>query len=127
MIKKNIKLHLGCGMKYLPDYINIDLFTDTVADMICDISYLPIKRNYIAEILIEHLIEHFDLITSKYIISQFFLIIKDNGRLILETPDLNKSAKLYTSSDLKTRGHSLIVRGLMFAPILAFMYFVPWI
>ena len=32
-----------------------------------------------------------------------------------------------SSSDLKTRGHSLIVRGLMFAPILAFMYFVPWI
>lgn len=32
-----------------------------------------------------------------------------------------------SSSDLKSRGHSLIVRGLMFAPILAFLYFVPWI
>ncbi len=32
-----------------------------------------------------------------------------------------------TSNDLKSRGHSLMVRGVMLAPILAFMYVVPWI
>ncbi len=30
-----------------------------------------------------------------------------------------------TASDLKSRGHSLIVRGIMLAPILAYMHIVP--
>jgi hypothetical protein len=32
-----------------------------------------------------------------------------------------------SSGDLKARGQSLMVRALMLAPILAFLYFTPWI
>ncbi|NHJ12142.1 MAG: hypothetical protein EAX95_00615 [Candidatus Thorarchaeota archaeon] len=32
-----------------------------------------------------------------------------------------------SSSDLKSRGHSLVVRALMFAPVLAFFHVTPWI
>ncbi|MFW9918282.1 MAG: hypothetical protein ACFFED_01670 [Candidatus Thorarchaeota archaeon] len=32
-----------------------------------------------------------------------------------------------TSGDLKARGHSLIVRGVMLAPVLAFMHVVPFL
>jgi len=32
-----------------------------------------------------------------------------------------------TSGDLKSRGHSLIVRGIMLAPVLAFMHVVPFL
>ncbi|MFW9909096.1 MAG: hypothetical protein ACFFEF_11005 [Candidatus Thorarchaeota archaeon] len=32
-----------------------------------------------------------------------------------------------TSGDLKSRGHSLVVRALIFAPILAFLHIAPWI
>ncbi|MHA2423652.1 MAG: hypothetical protein ACXAEF_02625 [Candidatus Thorarchaeota archaeon] len=31
-----------------------------------------------------------------------------------------------TSNDFKSRGHSLIVRALIFAPILAFLHLAPW-
>ncbi|MFW9850956.1 MAG: hypothetical protein ACFFF4_17650 [Candidatus Thorarchaeota archaeon] len=31
-----------------------------------------------------------------------------------------------TSGDLSSRGHSLIVRALIFAPILAFLHLMPW-
>ncbi|NHI83502.1 MAG: hypothetical protein EAX81_04300 [Candidatus Thorarchaeota archaeon] len=31
------------------------------------------------------------------------------------------------SNDLKSRGHSLIIRALMFAPVLAFFHIAPWI
>ena len=31
-----------------------------------------------------------------------------------------------TSGDLRSRGHSLIVRALIFAPILAFLHIAPW-
>ncbi len=32
-----------------------------------------------------------------------------------------------SSGDLKSRGYSLVVRALIFAPILAFLHIVPWI
>ena len=31
-----------------------------------------------------------------------------------------------SSSDLKSKGHSLIVRGLILLPVLAFVYLIPW-
>jgi len=32
-----------------------------------------------------------------------------------------------TSTDLNSRGHSLIVRGIIFLPILAFLHIAPWL
>jgi len=98
-----IKLNLGCGQVYKPGYINIDKFDDSVADKICDIGDLPFKSNSVDLIEASQLIEHFDYIHCKYILSEWFRVLKPEGKLILETPDLEKTFKKFVSSDLRTQ------------------------
>ncbi len=95
-----IKLNLGCGSKYKPGYINIDKYNKDVADEIYDIDNLPFESNTIDLIEADQLIEHFDYIHSKYILSDWFRILIPSGKLILETPDLEKSFEKLVAEDL---------------------------
>jgi len=106
MINK-IKLNLGCGQVYKPGYINIDKFDNSIADKVCDVSDLPFKTNSIDLIEASQLIEHFDYIHCKYILSEWFRILKPGGKLILETPDLKKTFKKFISSDLEVQRTTL--------------------
>jgi len=101
------KLHLGCGYVYKPGYINIDKFDSSVADKIVDIANLPFKSNSIDLIEASQLIEHFDYVHCKYILSEWFRVLKPKGTLILETPDLEKSFKKFISSNLETQKTTL--------------------
>ena len=107
MMNKKIKLNLGCGHVYKPGYINIDKFDNSVADKICDVVNLSLRSNSIGLIEASQLIEHFDYIHCKYILSEWFRILRPEGILILETPDLEKSFKKFVSTDLKTQKTTL--------------------
>ncbi len=103
MTNRNYRLHLGCANTYYPDYINIDFKGDSVADLVCDVRNLPYQANSVSEIVANHLLEHFDFINCKYLLSEWFGVLKPEGRLILETPDLTKAVKKFRSGDIKTK------------------------
>src|SRR6266849_4569920 len=57
------RLHLGCGRKILPDWINVDVIpgegVDVVADLdACAKTPLPFETDSIDEFLGSHLLEH---------------------------------------------------------------------
>jgi len=106
-MNRQVKLNLGCGSVYKPGYVNIDRYDGSVADTICDIDNLPFKSNSIALIEASQLIEHFDYVHCKYILSEWFRVLGAEGTLILETPDLEKSSKKLVSSDLETQKTTL--------------------
>lgn len=91
-----IKLNLACGNKILPNYINCDLtnfYSDSPTqkpDVVCDIRTLPFDDNYADEILAVHIIEHFHLWEVGAVLNEWKRVLKPNGVLILECPDLNK-------------------------------------
>ena len=106
-MNRQVRLNLGCGAVYKPGYINIDRYDSSVADTICDIDNLPFKSNSIALIEASQLIEHFDYVHCKYILSELFRVLGPEGTLILETPDLEKSSKKLLSSDLEAQKTTL--------------------
>jgi predicted SAM-dependent methyltransferase len=88
-----LRINLGCGSTYKPGYINIDMFDRSVADMLADVSSLPYSSNSIDVIEAAQLIEHFDLAHLRYVLAEWFRILKPGGELVLETPDLSRSFK----------------------------------
>ncbi len=101
---EQINLNLGCGIIYKPGCINIDKFDNTLTDLKAPAENLPFNSNSIDKIEAFHLIEHFDYIHSKYVLSEWFRVLKPSGILILETPDLNKSyAKFKTMKEEKQK------------------------
>lgn len=92
MADKKVRLNLGSGSIYKPGYVNIDKF-DSVADKVVDVCDLPYESNTVESIEASQLVEHFDYIHYKYILSEWFRVLKPSGTLILETPDLEKTFK----------------------------------
>jgi len=87
------RVNLGCGSTYKPGYINIDSDAGSVADMLADVAVLPFESNSIDVIEAAQLIEHFDLVHLRYVLAEWFRVLKPGAQLVLETPDLARSLK----------------------------------
>jgi predicted SAM-dependent methyltransferase len=107
MAEKKIKLNLGCGIIYKPGYLNIDKFNTSVADKVCDVEDLPFESNSVDIIEALHLIEHFDYIHCKYVLSEWFRVLKPMGKLVIETPDLERSFKKFNLSSMEIKKKTL--------------------
>ena len=94
-----MKLNIGCGKKYDPDYCNIDLYEDLVADRLMSAFNLEFDDNTCNEIKAIHIIEHLSFFETIYALSEFFRVLEPNGKLILETPDLEKACQHYLKAN----------------------------
>ena len=94
-----MKLNIGCGKKYDPDYCNIDLYEDLVADRLMSAFNLEFDDNTCDEIKAIQVIEHLSFFETIYALSEFFRVLEPNGKLILETPDLEKACQHYLKAN----------------------------
>lgn len=123
-----MKLNIGCGPIYKKGFINIDAYNDIVADKLMYAWDLDFKDNSVDEILASHIIEHLGFIRSIYAISEWLRVLKPNGRLFIETPNIEKLFDKYLKSNEKRRReiltqiYGLEVKGLAhkfcFSPML---------
>jgi len=94
-----IKLNLGCGDKILVDYINVDVAQERSGkqpDVICDVRNLnKFSNDYADEILAVHVIEHFWRWEVVSILKEWVRVLKPNGKLILECPNLKSACEYF--------------------------------
>lgn len=90
-----MKLHLGCGQKYLEGYVNIDFPLDqhsvqkkSLADEQKNILELKYKTETVDEIRLHHVFEHFDRATACALLVAWNNWLKKDGILHIEVPDM---------------------------------------
>jgi hypothetical protein len=104
-----IKLHLGCGEKYLEGYINIDFPQDahTVitpkADILADFRTLTYEKNTVDEIRSHHVFEHYSRAQALQLLFQWRDWLKPEGTLVIETPDFSRALLQYFFGSYKTK------------------------
>jgi len=98
-----MKLNIGCGKTYKDGFINIDAFDQTVADRIMPADNLKFPSNSIDEIETCQLIEHLGIFNAIYALAEWFRVLKPNGKLLIETPDLITSFKRFIGGNRETR------------------------
>jgi predicted SAM-dependent methyltransferase len=86
----------------LPGYINADKY-NSKAEQSWDAVALPLPSNVVDEIYTSHLIEHFDFHQGQEVLKEWKRVLKKEGILILETPDLLASCKKFVASDEQGR------------------------
>ncbi len=94
-----MKLNIGCGKKYEPEYLNIDLYEDLIADKKMSALDLLFEDNSCEEIKTIHTIEHLGFFKGIYALSEFFRVLEPKGTLILETPNIEKLFQTYLNSN----------------------------
>lgn len=83
-----MRLNLGSGDSKLPGFISVDLYDDT-ADVRADICELPFDDNSVDEIVAYQVIEHLEYNKSQQMFDEMYRVLKPEGTVILETPDID--------------------------------------
>jgi len=94
-----ICLNIGCGGVVKPGYINLDIQKISGIDVVGDARILPFKDEVIDRIESFHLIEHFDKFEAYVLLNEWFRVLVDKGRLIIECPDLKGNIKRFLEGD----------------------------
>ncbi|MEW5760268.1 MAG: methyltransferase domain-containing protein [Candidatus Thermoplasmatota archaeon] len=100
-------LNIGCGIAYKPNSVNIDCFDASVADMLHNAIDLPFESNTLELIEAYHILEHFDYIHCKYVLSEWYRILKPNGKLTIETPDIEETFRKFNSLSMNQQKATL--------------------
>jgi predicted SAM-dependent methyltransferase len=102
-----VRLHLGCGPRIFPGFLNIDGFDDH-ADLKADIRKLPFPDNHADLIVAIHVFEHFEQWEAVPIAMEWLRVLKPGGVLIMEMPDLDKVRHLLDSTNIRDTNLALL-------------------
>jgi predicted SAM-dependent methyltransferase len=105
-VNREIKLHLGCGERYIPEFIHIDLADYPHIDYKRDISDLSIfKDNSVDLIYCCHALEYFDREEVRKVLKEWYRVLRKSGILRVAVPDFEAIVKVYLKyKDLNHRG-----------------------
>lgn len=93
-------LNVGCGNAYKPGAVNIDFNKACAADMIADVRKLPFVSGSVDAVEADQLLEHFDTAHVRIVLDELHRVLRDNGMLTIETPDVRKAARRLASRKL---------------------------
>jgi predicted SAM-dependent methyltransferase len=89
-------VNLGCGARYHPDWINIDIAADSPAVIAHDLSRgIPLGDASCDAVYHSNILEHFRRADARAFICECFRVLKPGGILRVATPDLERLCRLY--------------------------------
>lgn len=90
-------LNIGCGDRYHPDWVNIDLGGGVGAGVIrCNIvEGLPFPDSYFDVVYHSHLLEHIPLKKALPFMKECYRVLKPGGNIRILVPDLEQISRLY--------------------------------
>jgi predicted SAM-dependent methyltransferase len=100
---KEVNLHVGCGEKYIPGFIHIDLRKFPHVDHVASADKLDMfKDNSVDLIYSCCMLEHFKRYETEDVLKEWYRVLKPGGILRLSVPDFEKLVEVYLKyHDLK--------------------------
>ncbi len=91
-------LHLGCGTKYLPGFLNIDGNLFNKIDVWLDVrNGLPFRSGSVDSVYSTHMFEHFYTDELKLLLRECLRVLKDGAGVRLIVPSLESAIAAYTA------------------------------
>lgn len=89
-----IKLNLGCGLKKIIGWVNVDAYESCKPDLVWDLNKTPFpwKDNSVDEIYMSHILEHIENWWPAF--TECARILKPGGTLEIRVPDESSSTAL---------------------------------
>ena len=94
-----MKLHLGCGKRFLPGFVHIDIADFSHVDFVSGIDDLShIEDNKVSEIYSSHSFEYFDRFEAAQVLEEWNRVLIPGGALFITVPDFNSLISIYQST-----------------------------
>ncbi len=94
---RHLALHLGCGKRAMPGWVNVDAFSYKGVDLQWDLRYqLPFPNNSAHMIYSEHTLEHFFKEDALHFLRDCYRILEPGGCIRIGVPDAELYIRSYT-------------------------------
>ena len=91
-----MKLHLGCGEKYLEGFVHVDLLEYNHIDYKTPIDDLHFAKDSSVEMIYaSHVLEHTGRLNYEKVLIEWYRVLKPKGVLRLAVPDFEAMAIMY--------------------------------
>jgi len=90
-----IRLHLGCGSRIIPGYVNVDIQPSPGVDLLADVRQLPFDDESVDFIYSCAAIEHFGRAQWRSVLAHWYSKLKVGGSLRLSTADFEAAVHRY--------------------------------
>jgi predicted SAM-dependent methyltransferase len=95
-----MKLHLGCGKKYIQGYTHVDLLDYEHIDYKVSADKLSFAIDNSIELIYAcHILEHFGRHEYENVLQEWYRVLKPNGILRLAVPDFDAIVNYYSKND----------------------------
>jgi predicted SAM-dependent methyltransferase len=95
-----MKLHLGCGMRYISGFVHIDVKPGPRVDIVSLVEKLPLADATASLIYASHVLEHFGRSQFESVLREWCRVLKLGGVLRLAVPDFAACAAIYYEQGL---------------------------
>lgn len=106
-----LKLNLGCGKDFKPDFVNLDLFSDNPNVVKMDIRNIELPDNSVDYILASDVLEHFSHRETDKILREWSRVLKPNGEIEIRCPNLKLQLQAYMRGDWNADIASYMIFG----------------
>jgi predicted SAM-dependent methyltransferase len=91
-----IQIHLGCGKRYIPGFIHVDIDQYPHVDHVSDIASLPFFEDNYADVIYScHALEYFDRVEVLAVLKEWKRVLKPGGVLRTAVPNLEALIEVY--------------------------------
>lgn len=95
-----MKLHLGCGKKYLKGFVHVDLLKYDHIDFIAPIDDLHFAKNSSVEMIYaSHVLEHVGRNSYEKVLDEWYRVLKPKGILRVAVPDFGACVQNYLATE----------------------------
>ena len=104
-----IKLHIGCGMRYIPGFTHVDIIDAPHIDYRCSVDNLcDFADGSVDFIYASHVLEHFGRYEVLAVLKGWYRVMKPRGVLRVAVPDFAAVVSLYEQEGLQDGYSGLI-------------------
>lgn len=114
MAEDLLKIHLGCGDRYLAGWFNVDLYAARV-DWRADLREFACAAGRVSDVLAVHVLEHLERDETVALIGRAWHWLRPGGQLVIEMPERDRCLLAARCNDLheSPKQQLLGVKGLM--------------
>lgn len=100
-----LRLNVGAGDRILPGWTGVDVTQRKAADIIADARSIPLEAGTVDELMAIHLVEHVHPWEVPALLTEWARLLRTEGLLILEMPDLMKACENIVDGRMKGGKH----------------------
>jgi predicted SAM-dependent methyltransferase len=95
-----VKLHLGCGSRFIPGYVHIDAVPFEHLDHVASIDQLDFIESDSVDVIYScHVLEHFRRRDLPRVLKEWVRVLKSGGILRISVPDFESIVKIYSQTE----------------------------